>query len=80
MTSNASTLIDPTPLPTPSLIHTADGTPLPIISSGYLLDPHHRFHVPDVLHVPRLSLNLFSVSQIADLNCLIMFDSTSCLV
>jgi hypothetical protein len=43
-------------------------------------DPSGRFTVPHVLHVPKLSMNLFSVSQLTDHNCTVSLDASSCSV
>ena len=39
-----------------------------------------EFSVPDVSLAPKLSMNLISVGQLADLNCVVVFDDTSCFV
>ena len=38
------------------------------------------FVIPDVSFVPKLSVNLLSVGQIADHNCFIGFDDSSCFI
>ncbi len=51
MTSDASVLTDCAPSPSHFRITTADGSPLPVSSSGSLIltsDPSRRFFVPDV--------------------------------
>jgi hypothetical protein len=38
------------------------------------------FSVPDISHVPRLKMNLFSASQLTDSGCRIILDADSCAV
>ena len=56
----------------------ADGTVLPIASRGLLHTP--LFHVPDVAHIPKLSMNLISASQLTSHGCLVVFDEFACRV
>ncbi|XP_039123409.1 uncharacterized protein LOC120260029 [Dioscorea cayenensis subsp. rotundata] len=59
-------------------VHTADGTLLPISSTGHFSSTF--FSVPSISHVPHLSMNLMSVSQLTDYDCQVIFDRTSCCV
>jgi hypothetical protein len=54
---------------------TADGTSLPISSRGTLFTS--SFSVPDISHVPRLKMNLFSASQHTDSGCRVILDVDS---
>jgi hypothetical protein len=57
---------------------TADGTSLPISSRDTLSTS--SFSVPDISHVPRLKMNLFSASQLTDSGCRVILDADSCAV
>ena len=59
-------------------IHTADGTSCHVTHEGTFSSPH--FYVPDICLVPQLSMNLLSVGQIADMNCFVGFDDSSCFI
>ena len=64
-----------------SCVSTADGTFLKINGIGTLDSKNiQNFLVPKVRIVPKLNLNLFSVSQIADHGCEISFSSQGCFV
>ena len=78
MCSNSSALSSLRPLDFPINVLTADGTPLPVASRGTLSTP--SFSVPDVSHVPRLTMNLFSAGQLTDSGCRIILDVDSCTV
>jgi hypothetical protein len=57
---------------------TADGTSLPVSSRGNLSTS--SFSIPDISHVPRLKMNLFSASQLTDSSCHIILDMDSCAI
>ena len=57
---------------------TADGTPLHVASRGTLSTS--SFHVPSVSHVPRLTMQIFSGSQIVDSTCRVILDYDLCSV
>jgi hypothetical protein len=57
---------------------TADGTSLPVSSRGTLSTS--SFSVPDICHVPRLKMNLFSASQLTDSGCRVILDADSCAI
>ena len=78
MTPDASLLTACIPPTHTTSVRIADGTPLPVASIGRLSS--HSFSVPDVSHVPRLSMGLMSVSQLTDFGCQVVFDSSSCRV
>jgi hypothetical protein len=61
--------------PSPVSIKTVDGT-LPVVCHATLHTA--QFYVPFVSHVPQLHLQLFSVGQITDHGCRIIFDSDAC--
>lgn len=77
MTSDSSTLTSILPIDSPLSVFTANGTPLSVSSRGTLST---SFLVPDVLHVPRLTMNLFSTSQLTDSACRVILDVDSCSV
>ena len=62
MTSDSSTLSSLRPIDSPISVLTADGTPLPVSGRGTLSTS--SFLVPDISHVPRLTMNLFSAGQL----------------
>ena len=64
--------------PSISRVRIADNTPLPVFSIGHLTTS--AFSVHDVSYVPRLSMNLMSVSQLTDFDCHVVFDRSSCCV
>ena len=76
MSSNSSTLSSLRSLDIPISVLTADGTPLSVASRGTLSTP--SFSVPDVSHVPRLTMNLFSAGQLTDSGCRVILDADSC--
>ena len=78
MTSVSSTLSSLRPLDSPISVLTADGTPLYVSSRGTLSTS--SFSVPDISHVPRLTMNLFSASQLTDSGCRVILDVDSCSV
>jgi hypothetical protein len=61
-----------------SLVHTADGTSLPVVGRGTLTTS--SFHVPTVSHVPQLTMQLMSAGQITDHGCRIILEADSCSV
>ena len=78
MSSDSSVLSSLRSLDFPVNVLTADGTPLPVASRGTLSTP--SFSVPDVSHVPRLTMNLFSAAQLTDSGCRVILDVDSCSV
>jgi hypothetical protein len=78
MTSDSSLLSAIRSLISPVRVLTADGTSLPISSWGTLSTS--SFSVPDISHVPRLTMNLFSASQLTDSGCRVILDADSCAV
>lgn len=78
MTSNFSQLDSCQPLPHTRSVQTADGNSCTVTHQGHL--GTSQFDVFDVSLVPKLSMNLISVGQLADLNCFIGFDDTSCFI
>ncbi|XP_073359353.1 uncharacterized protein [Aegilops tauschii subsp. strangulata] len=77
MSSHSSTLSSLRSLDSPVHVFTADGTPLSVASRGHLSTP---YSVPDVAHVPRLTMNLFSAGQLTDSGCHVILDVDSCSV
>ena len=75
MTFDSSTLSSLQPLDSPISVLTADGTPLPVSSRGTLSTS--SFFVPDISHVPRLTMNLFSACQLTDSGCRVILDDDS---
>jgi hypothetical protein len=78
MTSDSSILSVLRSLISPVNVLTADGTSLPVSSRGTLSTSY--FSVPDISHVPRLKMNLFSASQLTDSGCHVILDADSCAV
>jgi hypothetical protein len=78
MTSDSSILSALCSLISPVNDLTADGTSLPVSSRGTLSTSF--FSVPDISHVPRLKMNLFSASQLTDFGCRVILDADSCAI
>jgi hypothetical protein len=78
MTSNSSHLDFCQPLSHNRCVPTADGNFCTVTHQGNLVTSN--FDVSGVSLVPKLSMNPISVGQLADLNCVIGFDDTSCFV
>jgi len=78
MTSNSSHLDSCQPLSHNRCVQTADGNFCSVTHQGNLVTSN--FDVSGVSLVPKLSMNLISVGQLADLNCVIGFDDTSCFI
>ena len=70
MSSDSSVLSSLQPLDLPVSVLTADGTPLPVASSGILSTPSFS--------VPRLTMNLFSAAQLTDSGCRVKIGRASC--
>jgi hypothetical protein len=62
----------------PVNVHTANGTPIHVVSRGTL--SASSFYVPNVSHVPRLTMNLFSADHIIDSSYRVILDVDSCSV
>ena len=77
-TSNKTQLIGCKKIVDGTTIHTAYGTSCHVTHEGTFSSPH--FYVPDISLVPQLSMNLLSVGQIADMNCFVGFDDSSCFI
>ena len=73
--SSAFTSLSPA---SPVSVMTADGTPMPLAGVGSVLAPN--ISLSNVYHIPSLSLNLVSVSQLCNSGYLVSFSSTSCQV
>ena len=52
-------------------VMTADGTPMPLVGVGSVVN--HHLSLPNVYHIPKLSLNLVSVGQLCDFGYLVSF-------
>jgi hypothetical protein len=78
VTSDQFQLVTCKPVTDPTSIQTADGTHCYITHWAPLYTTN--FSVPDISFVPQLSMNLLSVGQIADHNCFIGFDDSSCFI
>ena len=61
-----------------STVHTAEGSPLTIVSQGTLLSD--SFSVPDVSYVPDLTMQLMSEGQLTDHNYRLILDLDFCYV
>jgi hypothetical protein len=75
MTSGSSLLFAIRSLISPVRVLTADGTSLSVSSRGTLSTS--SFSVPDISHVSRLKMNLFSASQLTDSGCRVILDANS---
>ena len=78
VTSDQSELASCKPVVDGASVQTADGTSCHITHQGSICNS--RFSVPNISFVPQLSMNLLSVGQIADHNCFVGFDDSSCFV
>ena len=78
VTSDQSQLVASKPVADGASIQTVDGTSCYITHQGSLCTSN--FSVPNVSFVPQLSMSLLSVVQIADQNCFVGFDNSSCFV
>jgi hypothetical protein len=78
MTYDSSILSALRSLISPINVLTTDSTSLPISSRGTLSTS--SFFVPDISHISRLKMNLFSASQLTDSGCHVILDADSCAV
>ena len=78
VTSDQSQLVASKPVADGASIQTADGTSCYISHQGSLCTSN--FSVPDVSFVPQLSMSLLSIRKIADQNCFVGFDDSTCFV
>jgi hypothetical protein len=78
MTSDSSILSSLRPLDSPLSVLTANGTSLSVSSQDTLST--HSFYVPDISHVPHLTMNLVSASQLTGSSCRVILDIDSCSV
>ena len=76
MTHDSSTLSSLRSLDSPVHVRTADGTSLPVHGRDTLSTS--SFTVPDVAHVPRLTMQLIFGGQIVDSGCRLILDFDSC--
>ena len=61
-----------------TLVMTADGTAMPLVDVGSIVIP--SLSLSNVYHIPTLTLNLVSVSQLCQLGYLASFSSSTCYV
>ena len=71
MTPDKSQFSDKAPLKHPITIYTADGTPMLVSYKGTISSP--CLSLSDTFHIPKLSLNLLSVSQLCELGVDLLF-------
>ena len=71
MTPNELQFSDKAPLAHPISICTADGTPMPVSHKGTISTPN--LSLSDTFYIPKLSLNLLSISQLYELGVDILF-------
>jgi hypothetical protein len=75
MTSDSSIMFALRSLFSPVNVLTADGTSLHVSSLGTLST--FSFSIPNISHVPRLKMNLFSASQVTNSGCHVILDADS---
>jgi hypothetical protein len=78
VTSNKTQLVDCKKIVDGTTIYTAHRTSCHVTHQGTFSSPH--FYVPDISLVSELSMKLLSVGQIADMNCFVGFDDSSCFI
>uniref|UniRef100_A0A7N2R8Y2 Retrovirus-related Pol polyprotein from transposon TNT 1-94-like beta-barrel domain-containing protein n=1 Tax=Quercus lobata TaxID=97700 RepID=A0A7N2R8Y2_QUELO len=71
MTPDESKFSDKAPLEHPITIYIVDGTPMPVSHKGTISSS--CLSLSDTFHIPKLSLNLFSVSQLCELGVDLLF-------
>ena len=71
MTPDESQFSDKTPLRHPITIYIANGTPMPVSHKGTISSP--CLSLSDTFHIPKLSLNLFSIGQLCELGVDLLF-------
>jgi hypothetical protein len=69
VTSNKNHLIDCKKIVDGSIIHMSNGTSCHVTHEG-IFSSH--FYVPEISLVPQLSMDLLSIGQKADINCLLV--------
>ncbi|CAL2268192.1 unnamed protein product [Prunus armeniaca] len=66
--------------PSKTCVTTADGSPTPVVGKGSVF-LSNSLSLSNVLHVPRLSNHLLSISQLTkSLNCFVTFYDTHCVI
>jgi hypothetical protein len=60
------------------IVHTVDGSPLPVVGRGTLSSD--SFHVHDVSLIPDLTMQLMSARKIADHDCRVILDPDVCYI
>ena len=78
VTSDQSQLVAYKPVADGASVQIVEGTSCPITHQGSLSNSY--FSVPGVSFVPQLFTNLLSVGQLADHNCFVEFDNSSCFI
>ncbi|KAK2990408.1 hypothetical protein RJ640_001740 [Escallonia rubra] len=83
MTHDSSILVERSTSFIPSSIQTADGSSMEVHQLGSIDStsfPSGELCVSNVLHVPKLSVNLLSISQLVDAGCDVIFSPSGCVV
>jgi hypothetical protein len=75
MTYDSSSLSSVHTIDSPVFVFTADGSTLLVANRGTLSSS--AFHVPSVAHIPQLTMQLFSGSQIVNSPCRVTLDFDS---
>jgi hypothetical protein len=78
MTYDSSSLSSVHTIDSPVFVFTTDGSTLLVANRGTLSSS--AFHVPSVAHIPRLTKNLISGSQIVDSHCRVIVAWALCMV
>lgn len=78
MSKDLSCFSSLSPISFSQTVHTADGTILPLAGSGSVKTS--QLSLPDVYYIPKLAMNLVSISQLCDLGYNVLFSSTCCIV
>ena len=73
MTTDIDLLSDKTNVTSLPPIHTANGTTMSITHTGHVTTS--KLSLPDTYHIPNLTLNLISVTQLCEKNLKVIFSS-----
>jgi hypothetical protein len=74
MTTDINLLSSKTPVSSLPPIHTANGTKMTITHTGHVTTPN--LSLPEMYHIPNLTLNLISVGQLCEKELTFIFSSS----